>query len=75
MNTSVTLSNSMMLVLLIGSTDSVASALATLLMFTIVVGIYALCMAPLRSRLSSESLLPVAQRTARRSNSGASAVS
>jgi len=59
MNTSVTLSNSMMLVLLIGSTDSVASALATLLMFTIVVGVYGLCMTPLRSRLSSESLLPV----------------
>ena len=59
MNTSATLSNSMMLVLLIGATDSVAGALATLLMFTVVVGVYGLCMAPLRSRLSSESLLPV----------------
>lgn len=59
MNTSATLSNSMMLVLLIGATDSVAGALATLLMFTVVVGVYSLCMAPLRSRLSSESLLPV----------------
>ncbi|KIF63103.1 Rnf-Nqr domain containing protein [Pseudomonas fluorescens] len=59
MNTSATLSNSMMLVLLIGTTDSVAAALATLLMFTVIVGVYGLCMAPLRSRLSSESLLPV----------------
>jgi len=49
----------MMLVLLIGTTDSVAAALATLLMFTVIVGVYGLCMAPLRSRLSSESLLPV----------------
>jgi len=59
MNTSATLSNSMMLVLLIGATDSVAGALATLLMFAVVVGVYGLCMTPLRSRLSSESLLPV----------------
>ena len=59
MNTSATLSNSMMLVLLIGTTGSVAGALATLLMFTVVVGIYGLCMAPLRSHLNSESLLPV----------------
>ncbi|WP_236181295.1 MULTISPECIES: Rnf-Nqr domain containing protein [Pseudomonas] len=59
MKTSATLSNAMMLVLLIGATDSVAAALATLLMFAVVVGIYGLCMAPLRSRLSSESLLPV----------------
>lgn len=59
MNTSATLSNSMMLVLLIGATDSVAGALAILLMFVVVVGIYGLCMTPLRSRLSSESLLPV----------------
>lgn len=59
MNTTATLSNSMMLVLLIGTTDSMAGALATLVMFTVVVGIYGLCMAPLRSRLSSESLLPV----------------
>jgi len=49
----------MMLVLLIGATDSVAGALATLLIFAVVVGIYGLCMAPLRSRLSNESLLPV----------------
>ncbi|MDI2140993.1 MULTISPECIES: Rnf-Nqr domain containing protein [unclassified Pseudomonas] len=59
MNTSATLSNSMMLVLLIGATDSVAGALAILLMFAVVVNMYGLCMAPLRSRLSSESLLPV----------------
>ena len=59
MNTSATLANSMMLVLLIGATDSVAGALATLLIFAVVVGIYGLCMAPLRSRLSNESLLPV----------------
>lgn len=59
MNTSATLSNSMMLVLLIGATDSVAGALATLLMFAAVVGVYGFCMTPLRSRLSSESLLPV----------------
>jgi electron transport complex protein RnfE len=59
MNTSAALSNSMMLVLLIGATDSVAGALAILLMFAVVVGAYGLCMAPLRSRLSSETLLPV----------------
>ena len=59
MNASATLSNSMMLVLLIGATDSVAGALAILLMFAVVVSMYGLCMAPLRSRLSSETLLPV----------------
>ncbi|UQS17859.1 Rnf-Nqr domain containing protein [Pseudomonas sp. HS6] len=59
MNTSATLSNSMMLVLLIGATDSVAGALAILMMFAVVVSLYGLCMAPLRSRLSSDSLLPV----------------
>ncbi|WP_207866724.1 Rnf-Nqr domain containing protein [Pseudomonas sp. 58(2021)] len=59
MNTSATLSNSMMLVLLIGATDAVAGALATLLLFTVVVSAYGLCMAALRVRLSNESLLPV----------------
>ncbi|AWA41186.1 Rnf-Nqr domain containing protein [Pseudomonas sp. 22105] len=59
MNTSATLSNSMMLVLLIGASDSVAGALATLLIFAVVMGVYGVCMAPLRSRLSSQSLLPV----------------
>lgn len=59
MNTSAPLSNSMMLVLLIGATDSVAGALAILLMFAVVVSLYGVCMAPLRARLSTESLLPV----------------
>lgn len=59
MNRSATLSNSMMLVLLIGATDSVAGALAIVLMFTVVVSLYGVCMAPLRARLSGESLLPV----------------
>ncbi|PCR97888.1 NADH:quinone oxidoreductase [Pseudomonas fluorescens] len=59
MNASATLSNSMMLVLLIGATDSVAGALAILMMFAVVVSAYGLCMTPLRTRLSSESLLPV----------------
>lgn len=57
MNRSATLSNSMMLVLLLGASGSVASALATLLMFALIVGLYHLCMAPLRTRLSTESLL------------------
>ena len=59
MNTSTPLSNSMMLVLLIGATESVAGALAILLMFAVVVSAYGLCMTPLRTRLSSGSLLPV----------------
>ncbi|WP_248739250.1 Rnf-Nqr domain containing protein [Pseudomonas kribbensis] len=59
MNTSATLSNSMMLVLLIGATDSVAGALAIVLMFAVVVSLYGVCMAALRARLSGESLLPV----------------
>ncbi len=59
MNTSATLSNSMMLALLIGATDSVAGALAIMLMFAVVVSLYGVCMVPLRTRLSSESLLPV----------------
>ncbi|MFM9381885.1 Rnf-Nqr domain containing protein [Pseudomonas sp. UV AK001] len=59
MNTSATLSNSMMLALLIGATDSVAGALAIVLMFAVVVSLYGVCMVPLRARLSGESLLPV----------------
>lgn len=59
MNTSAMLSNSMMLALLIGATDSVAGALAIMLMFAVVVSLYGVCMAPLRARLSGESLLPV----------------
>ncbi len=58
MNTPATLSNSMMLVLLIGATDTVAGALAIVLMFAVVVSLYGVCMPPLRSRLSSETLLP-----------------
>ena len=45
------LSNSLMLVLLLGTTVSLAGALGTMLMFVVVVGIYALAMSPLRSRL------------------------
>jgi len=59
MNRSAMLSNSMMLALLIGATDSVAGALAIVLMFAVVVSLYGVCMVPLRARLSGESLLPV----------------
>lgn len=51
MNRSANLTNSMLLVLLLGSTDSLAGALGTLLIFSVVVGIYGLCIGPLRSRL------------------------
>ncbi|WP_426205988.1 Rnf-Nqr domain containing protein [Pseudomonas sp. TWP3-1] len=57
MNRSAALSNSMLLVLLLGASGSIASALAILLMFTVVVGLYHLCMKPLRTRLSAASLL------------------
>ncbi|WP_159815392.1 MULTISPECIES: Rnf-Nqr domain containing protein [unclassified Pseudomonas] len=51
------LSNSLMLVLLLGTTVSLAGALGTMLMFVVVVGIYALAMSPLRSRLTDGSAL------------------
>ncbi|VEF12623.1 electron transport complex protein rnfE [Pseudomonas fluorescens] len=51
------LSNSLLLVLLSGSTDSMAGALGTLLVLAIVIGTYSLGMRPLRSRLASPSAL------------------
>lgn len=52
MNRSANLTNSMLLVLLLGCTDTLEGALGTLLIFSVVVGIYGLCISPLRSRLS-----------------------
>jgi len=51
------LSNSLMLVLLLGTTVSLAGALGTILMFVLVVGIYALGMSPLRPRMTEASAL------------------
>lgn len=50
-----TLSNSMILVLLLGTTGSLGSALGTMLMCIAVVIAYSVCMPPLRSHLSSVS--------------------
>lgn len=57
MNRSATLCNSMMLVLLLGASGSLASALAIVSMFAVVVSLYHLCMTPLRTRLSAASVL------------------
>ncbi|WP_445181116.1 Rnf-Nqr domain containing protein [Pseudomonas sp. McL0111] len=57
MNRSANLTNSMLLVLLLGSTDTLAGALGTLLIFSVVVGIYGLCISPLRSRMSASAVL------------------
>ncbi|WP_277759091.1 Rnf-Nqr domain containing protein [Pseudomonas sp. A34-9] len=51
------LSNSLMLVLLLGTTVSLAGALGTMVMFVLVVGIYALAMSPLRPRMTDGSAL------------------
>ena len=57
MNRSAVLSNTLMLTLLLGTTDSLAGALGTLLMFATVVGLYSLCMPALRPRLTENSVL------------------
>ncbi|MBC8996683.1 NADH:quinone oxidoreductase [Pseudomonas sp. N40(2020)] len=51
------LSNALMLVLLLGTTQTLAGALGTLMMFATVVLVYGVCMAPLRSRLNGSSAL------------------
>lgn len=57
MNRSAALSNTLMLTLLLGTTDSLAGALGTLLMFATVIGVYGLCMSVLRPRLTNNSVL------------------
>ncbi|VVQ31559.1 Rnf-Nqr domain containing protein [Pseudomonas fluorescens] len=57
MNRLATLSTALMLTLLLGTSDSLAGALGTLLMFATVVGLYGLCMPALRSRLSGTNAL------------------
>ncbi|MBK5527863.1 NADH:quinone oxidoreductase [Pseudomonas sp. TH06] len=57
MTRSATLANSLMLMLLLGTTGSLAGALLTVLMFVLVVGAYGACMLPLRSRLTGTSTL------------------
>jgi electron transport complex protein RnfE len=57
MNRSAALSNTLMLTLLLGTSDSLAGALVALLMFASVVGLYGLCMPVLRSRLTGTSAL------------------
>ena len=51
------LANSLMLVLLLGTTGSLAGALGTLLMSATVVVAYGLCMSALRSRLTGANIL------------------
>ncbi|MFJ2463405.1 Rnf-Nqr domain containing protein [Pseudomonas sp. NPDC087615] len=51
------LSNALMLVLLLGATQTLAAALGTLLMFVTVVGVYGVCMPLMRSRLTGTSAL------------------
>lgn len=53
MNRTANLSHTLMLLLLLGTTGSLAGALGAGLMFAIVVGAYGACMAPLRSRLTA----------------------
>ena len=57
MNRSATLSNALVLTLLLGTSDSLAGALVALLIFATVVGLYGLCMPVLRSRLTGTSAL------------------
>ncbi|MBP5947484.1 MULTISPECIES: Rnf-Nqr domain containing protein [unclassified Pseudomonas] len=52
MNRTAHLANSLMLMLLLGTTSSLAGALGAILMFAVVVGAYGLCMSFLRSRLT-----------------------
>lgn len=57
MNTSAQLSNSMVLVLLLGTSHSLAGASGMLLMSLLVVGVYGLCMSLLRPHLTPLSVL------------------
>ena len=57
MNTSVKLSNSMVLVLLLGTSSSLAKASGMLFMSVMVVGVYGVCMSLLRPRLMPLSTL------------------
>lgn len=57
MTRSATLANSLVLMLLLGTTGSLAGALVTVLMFVLVVGAYGVCMRPLRSRLKGTNTL------------------
>lgn len=52
--------NSLMLMLLLGTTSSLAGALGAILMFAVVVGAYGLCMSLLRSRLTPAATLSAA---------------
>lgn len=52
MNRTAHVANSLMLMLLLGTTSSLAGALGAILMFAVVVGAYDLCMSFLRSRLT-----------------------
>lgn len=55
MNRTAHLANSLMLMLLLGTTQSLAAALGATLMFAAVIGAYGLCMSLLRSHLTSAS--------------------
>lgn len=57
MNRSAVLSNTLMLTLLLGTSDSLAGGVGTLLMFATVAGMYGLCMTALRPRLTEKSVL------------------
>jgi electron transport complex protein RnfE len=52
MNRTAHVANSLMLMLLLGTTSSLAGALGAILMFAVVVGAYGLCMSFLRSHLT-----------------------
>ncbi|MFJ4196667.1 Rnf-Nqr domain containing protein [Pseudomonas sp. NPDC089534] len=58
MNGPATISNSLVLTLLLGATGSLPGALGTVLLCAAVVGLYGLCMQPLRPRLTKASVLP-----------------
>lgn len=57
MNRPTNLTNTLTLMLLLGTSATLAGALGMLLMSSAVVGIYSVCIAPLRLRLSGNSLL------------------
>ncbi|MFI8645312.1 Rnf-Nqr domain containing protein [Pseudomonas iridis] len=60
MNRTAHVANSLMLMLLLGTTSSLAGALGAILMFAVVVGAYGLCMSLLRSRLTPAATLSAA---------------
>lgn len=57
MNRPVNLTNALLLVLLLGTSTTLAGALGMLLMSGAVVAVYGVCIAPLRSRLSDSNLI------------------